>query len=90
VFFSFWLSHVPPARFAAIWGLVRAALTPDGRVCFVDSLYNEGATAVDHHLEGTGARTVKRRLNDGREFAVVKVFYAPDGLRPALEEGAGA
>ena len=37
-FFGFWLSHVPPGRFAAFWDLVRAALRPGGRAFFVDSL----------------------------------------------------
>lgn len=32
VFFSFWLSHVPPARFESFWRLVDSALHPDGRV----------------------------------------------------------
>lgn len=37
VFFAFWLSHVPPARFAAFWSIVRAALGPDGQACFLDT-----------------------------------------------------
>ncbi len=35
VFFAFWLTHVPPARFAAFWSTVGAALAPGGQVCFV-------------------------------------------------------
>ena len=31
VFFGFWLSHVPPARFAPFWSTVRAALRPGDR-----------------------------------------------------------
>src|SRR5258708_32301753 len=38
VFFSFWLSHVPPDRFGAFWELVRSCLAPGGRVFFLDSL----------------------------------------------------
>ncbi|HEX8907173.1 MAG TPA: class I SAM-dependent methyltransferase, partial [Longimicrobiaceae bacterium] len=41
VFFSFWLSHVPPERFEAFWAMVRGALAPGGRVFFVDSLRTE-------------------------------------------------
>ncbi|HEU4619535.1 MAG TPA: class I SAM-dependent methyltransferase, partial [Gammaproteobacteria bacterium] len=37
IFLGFWLSHVPPERFAAFWDLVRRCLAPDGRVFFVDS-----------------------------------------------------
>jgi ubiquinone/menaquinone biosynthesis C-methylase UbiE len=58
VFFGFWLSHVPPARFDAFWELVRSALRPGGRVFFVDSLGQEapeekrrqGRTPQDHPM----------------------------------------
>ena len=52
VFFSFWLSHVPPERFEAFWAMVRGALNPGGRVFFVDSLRTELSTANDHVLPG--------------------------------------
>ncbi len=82
VFFGFWLSHVPPARFAAFWDLVRSALRPGGRVFFVDSLATErtgrGRTPEDH--------TTTRRLNDGREFRIVKIFYDPDDLAARLAD----
>ena len=32
VFFGFWLSHVPPERFAGFWQLVSRCLAPGGRV----------------------------------------------------------
>lgn len=85
VFFSFWLSHVPPERFSAFWEMVRAALTPGGRVFFIDSLYSETSTASDHRLEGQEATTLTRRLNDGQEFRIVKVFYQPETLAAQLE-----
>lgn len=86
VFFGFWLSHIPPERFASFWALVRAALAPGGRVFFVDSLYAETSTAADHRLEGQEATAVTRRLNDGQEFRIVKVFYRPDELRQRLAD----
>jgi demethylmenaquinone methyltransferase/2-methoxy-6-polyprenyl-1,4-benzoquinol methylase len=75
VFFGFWLSHVPRERFAAFWALVDSALEPSGRVFFVDSRYDSTSTAKDHHLEGAQSTTATRRLNDGRQFQIVKVFY---------------
>lgn len=84
VFFGFWLTHVPPERFDAFWGLVDAALAPGGRVFFVDSRYEPASTALDHRLEGEQATIVKRRLNDGREFQIVKVFYKVDELAERL------
>ena len=84
VVFTFWLSHVPAERFAAFWGLVADALAPGGRVFFADSLYAPWATAIDHELEGPHAGSVTRRLNDGREFRIVKRFFEPSGLESEL------
>lgn len=80
VFFGFWLSHVPPERFAEFWRLVRRCLAPGGRVFFVDSAYEGTSIAVDHRLPPPEATVLKRRLNDGREFEIFKVFYEPEDL----------
>lgn len=85
VFFSFWLSHVPPERFEAFWDLVRDCLTPRGRVFLMDSLYEPTSAASDHHLEGAEAVTQTRRLNDGQEFCIVKVFYEAEELTRRLK-----
>lgn len=84
VFFGFWLSHVPPARFGSFWETVRAALAPDGSVFFVDNAHNPAIAARDHSLP-EGGFVMERLLNDGRRFRVVKVFYAPDALERRLE-----
>jgi demethylmenaquinone methyltransferase/2-methoxy-6-polyprenyl-1,4-benzoquinol methylase len=86
VFFSFWLSHVPPDRFDSFWQKVRRALRPGGRFFFIDSQREPTSTAVDHHLPESAATTLRRRLNDGREFEIVKVFYDADTLRARLQE----
>lgn len=83
VFFGFWLSHVPPERFEAFWATVRASVKPEGRVFWVDSLKEPASTARDHApLDGAGIS--HRRLNDGREFRIVKVFYEPEDLERRL------
>ena len=86
VFFGFWLSHVPPERFAEFWQLVRACLAPGGRVFFVDSRHEQTSTAVDHRLPEPEATVLRRRLNDGREFQIYKVFYDPADLTTRLSE----
>ena len=85
VFFSFWLSHVPPERLSGFLRTVHAALRPQGKVFIIDSLYEPSSTASDHRLPGPGCTRMIRRLNDGREFEIVKVFYEPDGLRAEFE-----
>jgi len=84
VVFTFWLSHVPAERFEPFWRLVGDALGPNGRVFFSDSLYAPWATAIDHELEDPSTGSVTRRLNDGREFRIVKRFFEPSGLQSEL------
>src|SRR5579862_501972 len=81
VFFGFWLSHVPPERFEAFWSLVRQALKPGGRFFFIDSRYEPTSTAKDHQLPDRTDVTLTRRLNDGREFQIYKIFYEPRALQ---------
>ncbi len=82
--FAFWLSHVPPERFAAFWAMVGTALRPGGRVLFIDSARNERSKAVDHVMPDAGEVTESRRLDDGREFRIVKRYYEPAALDSAL------
>jgi demethylmenaquinone methyltransferase/2-methoxy-6-polyprenyl-1,4-benzoquinol methylase len=84
VFFGFWLSHVPPERFAGFWRRVGTCLKPGGRVVFLDSLREASSTAVDHAPPVAGETHHARRLNDGRTFTIVKVFYQPESLERAL------
>jgi SAM-dependent methyltransferase len=84
VFFGFWLSHVPPARFEAFWRMVADSLKPGGRMFFVDSKFEPTSTARDHRLGDPGDGSVARRLNDGREYRIVKVFYKPADLQKRL------
>jgi demethylmenaquinone methyltransferase/2-methoxy-6-polyprenyl-1,4-benzoquinol methylase len=55
-------------------------------VCFVDSLYERTSSAVDHG-PADHSGVVRRRLGDGREFEVVKVFYEPEALADRLRQG---
>jgi demethylmenaquinone methyltransferase/2-methoxy-6-polyprenyl-1,4-benzoquinol methylase len=85
IFFGFWLSHVPPERFDEFWRLVRSSLAPGGRVFFVDSRRDATSTAQDHQLPARDETVQRRRLNDGREFQVYKIFYEPGALAKRLE-----
>ena len=84
IFFSFWLSHIPPHRFDPFWQTLREALAPGGRVFFIDSRREHSSTAVDHQLPPEQATTLTRRLNDGREFSIYKLFYDPAELTAKL------
>ena len=86
IFFGFWLSHVPPERFGWFWSHLGEALSPTGRVFFVDNARNPQIAAANHHLPDTGSFVMERRLNDGRRFRVVKVFYEPAVLQEQLAQ----
>lgn len=81
VFFGFWLSHVPPERFASFWALVADCLKPGGRVFFVDDAYR----TPDELIEGEASATIRRRLGDGTAYRIVKVPYRPADLERRLE-----
>lgn len=84
VFFGFWLTHVPPALFDAFWAKLRRALRPGGRVFFVDNTRAPEVLAKDHRWPEGGDVVMERRLNDGRRFRVIKVFYEPAELEARL------
>ena len=46
----------------------------------LDGLPHPASMAADHILPRAGEETVVRRLNDGRQFTVVKNFHDPDEL----------
>ncbi|WP_433384437.1 GNAT family N-acetyltransferase [Actinoplanes sp. CA-142083] len=82
VFFSGWLSHVPPQRFDAFWALVADCLAPGGRVFVIDEL--PAVADVERAAPGEPAPSVRREVSGGQAFRAVKVLYAPDELRAHL------
>jgi demethylmenaquinone methyltransferase/2-methoxy-6-polyprenyl-1,4-benzoquinol methylase len=82
VFSGFWLSHVPRARLSAFLALARRWLRPGGTFAFIDSRPDPESGAADHPRQ-TDDLSV-RRLADGREFTIPKVYYEPAELESAL------
>jgi len=82
VFFSAWLSHVPPQRFDRFWTLVADSLTETGRVFLIDE--RPAAAADEEVISDAAAPAVARPLSDGTRHRTVKVFYEPDELRDRL------
>jgi SAM-dependent methyltransferase len=73
VFFAFWLSHVPPARLPGFWNTVAAALAPGGRAVFIDD--GPAVAAEEDVLANQPAPAALRRLADGSQYRIVKVFH---------------
>ncbi len=85
VAFGFWLSHVPPEKAQDFLQKVWDSLKPGGQVFLVDSRPKPEGTARDLSVENHDAYRLKRTLNDGREFEIVKVFYEPTQLTQLFE-----
>ena len=82
VFFGFWLSHVPAGSFIPFWSLVSDCLAPGGRVFFTDNRLPPDGWRDAPQRNGSGRS--RRRLADGREFEIVKVYHRPDDLEAHL------
>jgi demethylmenaquinone methyltransferase/2-methoxy-6-polyprenyl-1,4-benzoquinol methylase len=84
VFMSFWLSHVPDDRFEEFWTRVRAALADGACAYVIDSGWDMTSTAKNHARPDRDAGIAARKLNDGSEYRVVKIFHDPDDLARRL------
>jgi demethylmenaquinone methyltransferase/2-methoxy-6-polyprenyl-1,4-benzoquinol methylase len=80
VFFGFWLSHVPPARFESFWSLVADCLTPGGRVFFADDAYR----APGELVAGPSSPVIRRQLGDGTGYRLLKVPHRSADLERQL------
>ena len=79
---TFWLSHVPRERTVEFLALTRRWLKPGGILALMDSLPDPQSGAADNPPPRDDVAV--RRLEDGREFTIVKVFRSPDEIEAAL------
>jgi 2-polyprenyl-3-methyl-5-hydroxy-6-metoxy-1,4-benzoquinol methylase len=86
VFFSFWLSHVPPELIDVFLQKVYKSVRVGGKVFIIDSRFEPTSTANNHTLKDDGNVYISRKLNDGQEYQIVKVFYQPEQLRWELTQ----
>ncbi|QIR35957.1 class I SAM-dependent methyltransferase [Tolypothrix sp. PCC 7910] len=86
VFFSFWLSHVPPELLESFLAKVYKSVRVGGKLFIIDSRFEPTSTANNHILHNDGSIYKRRKLNDGQEFDIVKIFYQPDELQKHLEK----
>ncbi|MFI0239332.1 class I SAM-dependent methyltransferase [Streptomyces sp. NPDC016845] len=82
VFFAFWLSHIPPTRLPDFWNTVSAALAPGGKVIFIDD--GPAAATYEEVLTNQPTPAALRRLDDGSQYRIVKVFHDAQTLTDDL------
>lgn len=81
VVFCFWISHVPVRLIDEFLANVASMLAPGGTVFFLDARKEHLSTAADHVLPLGDDEVITRRLDDGREFAIIKNFWSAAALR---------
>ena len=81
---SFWLSHVPDDRFDQFWAKVRSAMAEGGSAYVIDSGWDMTSSATNHVRPDREHGIAARKLNDGSEYRIVKIFHEPDDLARRL------
>lgn len=83
IFFAAFMSHVPPGRFEAFWGVLEGLVAPDGLIFFVDEA-DHGLWEEDWIDREAGL--IWRPLADGSRHRAIKVLWRPDDLVQRLTE----
>ncbi len=81
--FCFWISHVPRSRLTEFFATCHSALHDGACVFFVDLRFDPTGFAVEEIRFEEDPELTLRRLNDGREFTIIKNYYDTGELQAA-------
>ncbi len=89
VFMSFWMSHVPPEKLDGFLETVKQATKAGGQVFMVDSLRDKTRTSSASNHADYDPESIyhTRKLNDGQEYTIVKMFYDESLVAKLAEHG---
>lgn len=82
---GFWYSHHPRQNFEQLYAILNKQVKPDGKIWMIDN--NPPAEGATHDSLGSdefGNNRKTRRLNDGREFVILKNYFAEQELHDLL------
>lgn len=82
---GFWYSHHPKQDYDSLYRILKQPLKPGGKIWMIDN--NPPAEGANQDSVGTdeaGNNLKMRRLNDGREFVIVKNYFGESQLRDLL------
>jgi demethylmenaquinone methyltransferase/2-methoxy-6-polyprenyl-1,4-benzoquinol methylase len=85
-FAMFWWSHISRTRIPEFLSAFHNRLAPGATVVFVDNLYIEGNNnPMSKKIDADGNTYSLRRLENGKEFEIIKNFPTDSELRKILE-----
>jgi ubiquinone/menaquinone biosynthesis C-methylase UbiE len=86
VFFSFWLSHVPPEHVDDFLAKARRSVRVGGKLFIIDSRFEQTGAARNNPLFEEEETYRTRILNDGNKYTIVKIYYQTEQLRELLDK----
>lgn len=86
IFFSFWISHVPNARWAHFWAQLSRWMKPGGRAIFIDNA-RLAMPRESHAISMIEGEPVNIRTIDGADrHRIIKHFFTADELRGRIAD----
>lgn len=97
IFFAFWMSHIPPPQWQGFWHTMADALSPEGRLVFIENAHPAHAfangpanwpavTGFESAEDALRETRQVRHLADGTSFTVEKHHWSPQSLRRSLAQ----
>lgn len=81
---AFWWSHVPRKRVSGFLDRLHAALEPNAVVLCLDNTFVPGESTPITRVDGDGNTFQTRRLENGRQFEVLKNYPTEEELCAAI------
>ena len=84
-FVAFWISHIPKQKLADFFKNLHAVLKPESIVILIDNIKTAERSTISVHKDSFFNAYEKRRLEDGREFLILKNYYSKSDIESVLK-----
>ena len=81
IIIGFWVSHEPRQNYSKFFEIIKRPLKADGQIWLIDNNPPaEGAKSDFLHTDQSGNNFKRRRLDDGKEFSILKNYFTETEL----------